>query len=188
MPTFNVLIATIARPTLQRMLDSLKPQLVAEDCLTLVFDGRTAPSWLSLDRFSCKIVIHEEPTALGHWGHGIRNKYAPLLEQRDFVMHGDDDDIYTEGTFAYLREKCTNRGCLYVGKMHINPRLIVPVPGPNPIRIGNIGTPNGIIPHELNKMGIWKPICGGDGEFYISIAPKASSVALLDKIIYWVRP
>jgi hypothetical protein len=187
-PTFNVLLATIARSSLQRMLDSLKPQLHAEDCLTLVFDGRTKPGWVNLEGFACKIVIHEEPVALGYWGHGIRNKYTTLLEKRDFVMHGDDDDIYTSGTFDYLRENCCNNDCLYIGKMRLLGGSIVPIIDNNPIRICNIGTPNGIIPYELNKLGTWQTFHGGDGRFYEQIARIAHSITYLDFIIYVVRP
>jgi hypothetical protein len=188
MPTFNILLATIARPSLQRMLDSLKPQLRSEDCITIVFDGRTKPDWVNLEGFGCKIVIHEEPVALGYWGHGIRNKYATLLEKRDFVMHGDDDDIYTSGTFDYLRTHCNDTERLYVGKMRLNNARIVPIIDANPIRVANIGTPNGIIPYELNKKGVWGNLVGGDGSFYEQIARQAHKVEFLDFIIYVVRP
>lgn len=188
MPSFNLLLATIARPSLQRILDSLKPQLRSEDCLTLVFDGLTKPDWVNLEGFVCKIVIHEEPVALGYWGHGIRNKYATLLEKRDFIMHGDDDDIYTAGTFDYLRNHCIDHNCLYIGKVRLLGGHIIPVMNGNPIRMCNISTQNGIIPYNLNNCGTWELFHGGDGRFYEQISCKASTITYLDYIIYIIRP
>jgi hypothetical protein len=84
--TFNLLVATVGRPTLQRLLDSLSPQLEEHDCLTLVFDGHSRHPPVNLSAFKCKVTMYCEPVALGCWGHGIRNKYASFLEKKDFVM------------------------------------------------------------------------------------------------------
>jgi hypothetical protein len=181
--TFNVLIATLGRHTLQRMLDSLKNQLQEQDCLTLVFDGHSTIPLFNLDNFKCEIKQYCEPVALGAWGHGIRNKYASLLEKRDFVMHGDDDDFYLPA-FDELRSKCVNKDTLYIARMnHTKMNDILPQ-GPF-IRINHIGTPNGIIPYELNKSSVWKHQYGGDGIFYEELATKAS-VEFLSTIIYQV--
>ena len=110
-PSFHVLIATAGtRPSIQCMLDSLSPQLTAADALTIVYDGKTDTNIdirVDVSAFQCTVYQHYEPTALGHWGHGIRNKYASLLSPRDFVMHADDDDVYTPYLFDWLRRQCT---------------------------------------------------------------------------------
>jgi hypothetical protein len=183
--SFNVLIATIGRPTLQRMLDSLYPQLDAIDCLTIVFDGHASPPVFDISNFKCKVFQYCEPIPLGFFGHGIRNKYASILEKRDFVMHGDDDDIYLEDSFNQLRKMIVCNNTLYIAKLIAGNIHL----GCGPyICVGNIGTPNGIVPYNLNQLGEWKPFYGGDGEFYITISNIAKKTEYLNIVIYRVRP
>ena len=93
------------------MLDSLSPQLLPHDALTIVYDGHTdiPVALANVSAFQCPVYQHCEPVALGYWGHGIRNKYASLLSPRDFVMHADDDDVYTPYTFDWLRRHCDRK-------------------------------------------------------------------------------
>jgi|UniRef100_A0A6C0B0W5 hypothetical protein len=185
MPTFNVLIATVGRPTLQRMLDSLSPQLSESDCLTLVFDGNATIPEFNLKDFKCKVQQYCEPVALGFWGHGIRNKYAPLLEKRDFVMHADDDDYYYPSVFPELRTSCSDTNTLYIAKLRTPYGSILP--DCSFIEVNHIGTPCGIIPYELNKKGTWLPRYGGDGLFYQQIAALGNPIVHLSTLIYHVR-
>ena len=160
--------------------------LDTEDCLTIVYDGHSNIPNFNIEHFKCKVVCYFEPQALGYYGHVVRNKYALLLEQRDFVMHADDDDIYIEDTFNKLRTLCTNSSALYIGRM-ISHGSIIPSPTCLMIYIGNIGTPCGIIPFELNKKGVWRENYGGDGSFYMELV-KLISPIFLDIIMYSVRP
>jgi glycosyl transferase, family 25 len=181
MVSFHVLIATIGRPSLQRLLDSLLPQLTVDDHVTIVFDG-VVPTSLSLVG-KANIHIHREHVRLGSWGHGIRNKYAPLLEKTDFVMHADDDDTYTN-TFDILRKRCVDTQTLYVTRMLINPHRLIP---DDPvIRKENIGTPNGVIPYEKNKQSQWALRLGGDGAFYEGLSTN-TPVVFLNVVTYMVR-
>ena len=182
MPTFHVLIATVGRPSLNRQLESLQKQLTADDCITVVFDGCKRQNASALDNFACPVHVFEEPVALGFWG-----QYAPLLERRDFVMHGDDDDIYTEGAFDSLRHSCKESNVLYIAKMIVENGLRMRPTRPA-ITLGDIGTPCGIVPYELNKRGTWENFCGGDFEFYNSIRVHAPSIQFLEYPIYYVRP
>lgn len=186
-PTFNVLIATTGRPTLQNMLNSLSPQLSKDDCLTVVFDGKSEiPSEFNFSRFNCEVKLFCEPTALGYWGHGIRNKYSNLLEKRHFVMHADDDDKYLENIFTVIRNDiCNNIENLYMYKFIVNNTIF-----PEVLQCieNSVGTPCGIIPYELNKKGIWLNRYGGDGAFYEQIARQASNIVYHNKPIYVVRP
>lgn len=182
MVSFHILIATIGRPTLQRLLDSLLPQLTVDDHVTIVFDG-VAPIPLSVAG-SAHIHIHREEMRLGHWGHGIRNKYAPLLEKTDFVMHADDDDTYTN-TFDILRRRCVDVSTLYVTRMLIKPHHLIP--DEPVVREGNIGTPNGVIPYEKNKESQWALRLGGDGAFYEGVS-NTTAVVFINVVTYNVRP
>ena len=48
--SINVLIATIGKPILQRMINSLADQLTENDCLTIVFDGHKSIPKFDLSR------------------------------------------------------------------------------------------------------------------------------------------
>ena len=183
--TFNVLIATVGRQSLQNMINSLNNQLKEDDCLTIVFDGHSSIPLFDLSQLKCKVKQYFEPTNLGYWGHAIRNKYSELLEKRDFILHADDDDIYMKNTFNFLREKCINTDTLYIGYVKIN-KFIMPIK--NIIKEGDIDTACGIIPYDLNLKGQWLERIGGNGAFYEQISLYANKILFLEKIFYIIRP
>jgi hypothetical protein len=181
--TFNILIATTGRDSLQRMIDSLICQLSENDCLTIVYDGCSTIPIFNFTTAICKINQFCEPEKLGYWGHSIRNKYANLLEKKDFIMHADDDDIYLPDTFNKLRELCIDNDTLYIGKFDNKGILI---PRDDTIRVNNIGTPCGIIPYNINSKSEWKLEHGGDGIFYENIAKISKNIIHLDICMYKV--
>jgi len=189
MPTFNVLIATINRPTLIRQLESLVPQLSAEDCITVVFDGLDKIPELSiLKKFKCCVDVYNEPIALGFWGHSIRNKYAGIMKPRDFVLHGDDDDVYTPNALDLLRTNCLDTTVLYIAQMD-DPGYGC-LPNRHEICSGNIGTPCGIVPWAINsnENAKWLLAYGGDSWFYMDANKLAKEVKFFDFVIYVVKP
>ena len=179
--TFNVLIATIGRPSLMNMLESLKDQLLEADCLTIVFDGCSQCHIEILSEFKCQIKIYEEQPALGFWGHGIRAKYQTLLEPTTFVMHADDDDTYIPGSFNTLRSLCVNPKTLYISRMYGRGSDGI-IPRDPSIRAGNIGTPNGIIPYHLNTLARWVNHVHGDGMMYEHL--EKEQIALSNDIVF----
>lgn len=208
-PTFNVVIATIGRKSLLHMLKSLENQLNKDDCLTIIFDGVEPLQEIYDFNFLCKVKVHHEIKSIGskrvydqtreypgtEGGEAVREFYKDKLEKRDFIMHADDDDEYLNNTMTKLRERCIDKECLYIAKMELkqshgnNTRLEIPRPGDNPpFGGGNIGTPNGIIPYDLNKSGRWQSTQGGDGYFYGDIQSKAKRLELIDHVIYRCRP
>ena len=181
--TFNCFIATTGKKCLQRMLNSLLPQLTENDCITIVFDGHSSIPYFDFSLAKCKINQYFEPVALGYWGHGVRNKYAPLLEKRDFVLHADDDDIYNNNAFYYLRNICNDENILYITLMKSNSGIYG-----KKIKEGMLGTPCGVIPYEYNKQSEFLLRRGGDGAFYEKLAYlHSNNIVFLDKIIYIVR-
>ena len=181
MPTFHVLLATIGRSSLQRMINSLVNELLECDHLTIVFDG-VKPINCDVSNIKCTIHIYEEERALGYWGHEIRNKYAHIIEQTDFVLHADDDDVYVQGTFNYLRTECDDNMKLYIAQMK-GEKLY---PENHDLFGGNIGTPMGIIPYNYNQNSEWGLFMGGDGFFYENIS-RVADIIWLPRIIYLIR-
>jgi hypothetical protein len=165
------------------MLDSLSPQLTEKDCVTIVFDGFSTIPIFDTSNFKCNVHMYCEPVVLGFYGHGIRNKYSRILEPRDFVMHADDDDTYIPESFEKLRNICISTNMLYIARMNSNGTIIPR--SDNKIYLGNIGTPCGIIPYELNTKGNWEHRYCGDGIFYIQLE-KYVIPTFLNEIIYMV--
>ena len=188
MPSFHILIATIGRPTLQRMLNSLLPQLTENDHITVVFDGFTKIPTFDFSIAKCGITQYCEPNALGFFGHGIRTKYSHIIEKRDFVVHIDDDDYIVGQSFDKFRLLCTDTNILYISRMVCNNgRVVVPSPNTTTIKTGNIGTPCGIIPFDLNSKAEWLLMFGGDGAFYEKISTLCK-FEFLNVIHYIIRP
>jgi hypothetical protein len=188
MITFNILIASIGRPTLLDMLNSLKTQLTENDIITIVFDGIKPSFEINTDNFLCKIQIYYEQTNLGYFGHAIRNKYSSIIEKRDFILHADDDDIYLNDAFILLRQDCMDTNCLYIARMSCKPFENRLVPERDEIVESHIGTPNGIIPYELNKKSTFQLRMGGDFNFYKGLEQNANNIVFLPHIIYQIKP
>ncbi len=181
-PTFNILVATIGRNTLEDLIESLSDQLKENDCLTIVFDNNTIREIKNIDKLKCKVNIFNETQKLGHWGHGIRNKYARLLERKDFVLHADDDDTYFPDSFDRLRKECVNKHIIYIAKM-VKDKGVYPSDRVS-ISLGNIGTPCGIIPYNYNREGKWEYFYGGDCMYYVELIKKFKMYKRLNIFLY----
>ena len=193
-PTFHILIATSGRPCLQNMLNSLQSELSDNDAITIVFDGEGSISrsgfsneWLK--GHISQITVIEQPTLLGYWGHGIRNKYqGVLLPKTTFIMNADDDDVYVSGSFDILRNSCVNPhilhiACLYHSKKHVRiPSLIE-----RKIMKDDISTQCGIIPFDKASLSEWKLWYGGDFDYYHHLQHHVSSILFLNTVIYTIQ-
>jgi len=192
-PTFHIIIATGGRPTLERMLHSLKTELKADDAVTIIFDGpdaRKKAEWQEawIQGFKANVHIIEQAPNMGHWGHAARNRYqGRVLKRTTYIMHADDDDIFIKGSFSKLRKLCRNPNALYIGKMEYvdHPDLIVPRQN-KAIELSDIGTPNGIIPFDKAAKAKWGLRHGGDFDYYNSIQHKVERVVFLNLVFYRV--
>jgi hypothetical protein len=191
-PTFHILIATGGRPSLLNMLNSLKFELTINDAITIIFDGEGAlekstfsEKWL--EGHKSKINIIEQKTQLGFWGHGIRNQYQGTLNpETTFILNADDDDIYKEGSFAKLRQLCSDKNTLYIAKF-FDKKKNVYVPSQNyKIELNDIGTPCGIIPFSVANKSIWGLKYGGDFDYYDKLKSNITKIKFLDIVIYEV--
>lgn len=182
--SINVLLTTIGRPSLHRMLSSLQSQLQEQDIITIVsdFDHHVTDTILLQMEFKCKVDVIKNPVRLGHWGHGSRNKYQNSLKG-DFIMNADDDDRYVDGAFDKIREVCTEKNKLYIFKhehhgafaWHTKDHVVT----------GNIGTSCGVIPNTGSLPPEWGAWVGGDGNFYEKIS-KLMPYEFIDFVIYKV--
>jgi hypothetical protein len=182
--SFHILIATIGKDSIFKMLELLKNQLNDIDYLTIVFDGKDKSKNIDLitnycTSFKCNINIIIEENNLGFWGHGIRNKYNDL--KGDFVYHIDDDDIIYSNTFDIIRKHCNDINRIYIFKIILeNNKVVWNKPE---IKINYISTQSGVIPTKFNKDSYWHLKYGGDYFFYETLSKKYDMI-FIDKIIY----
>lgn len=176
MKSFNVVIATTGRPTLQKMIDSIAPQLQEQDYITIIWDSQPVAVQVNS---SCQVIQIQNEKPLGSWGHGSRTRWQDSLPG-DYLMNADDDDIYTEDAMTHIREHCIEDK-LYVFQMavdlHVCPRY-------HKIEMANIGTPCGV--YKPGGLPSWDPVYGGDFMFYDKLS-KIKEVEFIDKVIYKVR-
>lgn len=190
LPTFNIIVATIGRSSLSKLLNSLENELNENDAITIIFDGQDNFNKSNfsndlLKNLKCKVIVIIQEPKLGFWGHGIRNKYQGNLEVKTtFILNADDDDTYVPGAFDLLRESCTDPNTLYIGKMQHSTKII---PRQNKkILMSDIGTPCGIIPFDIASKSVWEWVYGGDFHYYNNLQNYCSKVEFLDIITYKV--
>ena len=194
-PTFHILIATVGRPSLKKLLDSLKDELTEKDAITIVFDGMGKKeksgyddSWFSEHLCKYTVLVQEPNLGAGIGGEPIRTKYQSLLSsQTTYIMHADDDDEYIAGSFEKLRKLCVDPEVLYIAKMTYadDPSLAIPRQNKE-IVFADIGTPNGIIPFHSAGTAEWGMFYGGDYYYYNGLQDNVKDVVFLDEIIYMV--
>jgi len=136
-PRLSVIIASSGRPTLQRTLDSVNPQLrEGDECLVS----------MNLD---CP------------WGHAARNQLMRAA-RGDALMFIDDDDWYTPGALELVRARIR----LHAWKVHLfrmryrDGRLLWADPE---VRDGNVSTQMVVTPPPLRAQ--WGDRYQGDLDF-----------------------
>jgi hypothetical protein len=175
------------------MLDSLKNELRSDDAITIVFDGkgRIASSGFSdewIQDHSSHITVIEEENKLGHWGHGIRNKYQGILSHKTtYIMNADDDDVYLPDSFNILRLSCIDPSILYIARI-IYTKNPTPIPSIIERKIirHDIATPCGIIPFDKASSAEWKKYYEGDFDYYNELQHNVKAVVFLYHNIYMV--
>lgn len=187
-PTIQVVLPTIGRKSIFKMLECLKNEMEKEDKLLIVFDSEDVDNVFKkvenfcYRNFKCHVTILFEKKKLGFGGHPIRNKYNNF--ETDFVFHVDDDDILTRNCFHVIKNICVSKHFIYIFLMTYK-NTILPSQH-DKIKIGDIGTPNGIIPAHINKKMKWGLFRGGDGHAYQEIC-KENPIIYINKIIYEIK-
>jgi hypothetical protein len=181
--SIHLLLPTIGRYSIFTMLESISNQITQNDYITIVYDGLlNADNVLDLKQYicnwNCNINIYIEKNNLGYWGHAIRNLYKDL--DGTFVFHIDDDDKLEENALTTIRSNCINKKYSYIFCFKINDKKYWEYPE---IKKGNIGTPCGVVPIEINKLCSWGLKYGGDYDYYLGIKNN-SKITFIQKITY----
>lgn len=181
MKSFNVVIATAGRKSLTRAVQSIVKQLNTNDYLTIIFDGCEIDHKVYAGA-RCTVNAYHEPLALGHWGHGARNKYQNSLPG-DYILNGDDDDVWTPNAMEKIRNVCIEDK-LYIFQFYMNSTTF-PMK-PYRMGVGKVGTPNGVY-KNIGDFPEWALKYGGDGVFYEELAKRLQPV-WIEEVIYILRP
>jgi len=176
MKSFNVVIASKGRPSLINMVESIAPQLSANDYLTVIWDSEPFELPIGPD---VKYLSIQNKEPLGAWGHGSRNKWGLYLPG-DYILNGDDDDVYLPDAMEHIRSVCTEQK-LYVFRMNRGELVLPRYPE---IEHGNIGTPCLVYP-TMDEYPEWVNRYGGDLDFATEMS-KRLPVEFSEHVIYEV--
>lgn len=168
-PSITYLITSIGRETLKDTLRSLHGQFgFGLDRIHLYFDGECQNN---LDTFTEELSMFGKDiywellqNKLGHWGHGIRNRYQFECDT-DYIHHMDDDDIYVPSSIPSIRNVLKQHyGKVIIAKFRADGGRIIWKK--KDIIFGEVGTPSGFIFNREEIMGGWGLGYGGDFSFY----------------------
>lgn len=138
-PTFSVIVASCGRPTLQRTVDSIVPQLLPGDELLLDVND------------DCP------------WGNRARKRQMKHAKG-DFLLFMDDDDTYMPDAFVKIRQAVVRAP----ERVHIF-RMRYPegfeLWTDTVIRCGNVSTQMVAVPNNPGCLGSWTQLERYEGDF-----------------------
>lgn len=180
---YNVICASLGRPSILRLIESLDGQLTRNDIFTIITEDnhdfvKSLLTTVDVSYNINHIIGGERPS--GYYGHNLLNKYKNSVEG-DFIMFADDDDFYTDDAFKHIREHVQEKK-LYIFKHKWNGSVKW---DREVFEIGNIGKCMGVIPNT-KKLPDLKYNYDSDGEFYINLS-KTMKYEFVNKLIYIVR-
>ncbi len=133
-------------------------------------------------------IVDVEKTMKSSQSHFKYNLYInDLIDNVDqgFIWCIDDDDLISSDAISYIKKNCIDQTKLYIVKMNLMNKILPRHWKKRPV-LGDIGTPNFIVFHELAKKAKWHDQNHADGEYLQNLYDKTST-EFLDKILYTVK-
>jgi len=159
-PNLSVLVASCARPTLQRTMNSILPQLTDHDQL-LVDVNRDCP-----------------------WGHAARNRMMAAAAG-DCLLFMDDDDAYVPGALDVVRDRfAADPDRLHLFRMRYPSGI--ELWADQAIREGNVSTQMVAVPNGM--AGEWGSRYEGDFDFIQGCCRRLGAPLWHLEVIALVRP
>lgn len=197
--SLHVLIPTMGRPEIWRLLDSIKEQIEYQDMITVVFDGDYPHHVMENVQRKVKempgnniVELAPHKRAPGDIGYSARNEHKS--RGADFVLFADDDNFYEPHAFSIIRRTVRHDlDALYI--FQVNRTDGPPIPdvwkNANTV-VGNIDTGCGITPTKYAQHAIWVGIkyphldfvCCGDYYFYNAISSFVPRTYFIAETIY----
>jgi glycosyltransferase involved in cell wall biosynthesis len=165
-PTFSVIIPTVGRPLLSRVLGEVVPQLGAEDEVLVVGDGRQ-PEAERMVREADPRVRYLEFESAHCWGHPQRN-WAMERARGTHLLSLDDDDALRSGALEAVRSvssRFPDRPLAF--RVQYGSELLWREPR---VACGNVTTQMFVVPNVKERLGRWGDRYEGDYDFIRSTA------------------
>ncbi len=152
-PTITIITPTLGRPTLSRMLQSVLPQLAADDEWLIVGDGSLPETRLLLDdEHDRRIEYFEWHDARSAFGNAQRN-IAMQRARKDLLLFVDDDDWLLPDALAAVRREGVH-GVPMMFRMEYLPKRCVLWRVPI-LREANVGGGMFVIPNRKDRIAVW---------------------------------
>jgi glycosyltransferase involved in cell wall biosynthesis len=180
-PLLSVLIPTIGRETLPNTLESIKRQeLHSGDEILVLADGhlpRVEALVACMPSQFHYIELFPEPHY--NWGHPLRNRMM-FLAKGDYLLHQDDDDVYTPNAFATIRSKIAERpGLPHMFRMVRTKDSRALLWHTRTLAEGNVSSQMFAHPNQPDTFGVWTNRYGGDYDFFQATVDKWPAGALV---------
>lgn len=160
-PTFSIMIPTIGRAMLDRVLGQLAPQTADGDEILVVGDGRQPEAQEMASRHGGRVKYMEHGP--DHcWGHPQRNWAMPLA-RGSHLMSMDDDDESLPGALSAVRAAVAAApDSVHAFRIHHKGGLIW---AERAVYMGNLSTQNFVVPNVPARLGRWGRRYEGDFDF-----------------------
>lgn len=170
----SIMVPTIGRPCLPKLLHELKAQLAPDDEVLVIGDGPVKMG-AAVEPFGAQFRYLEHGPDHA-WGHPQRN-YAMPLAKGTHLMSLDDDDALCAGGLDMIRKAIAEHpSAPLMFRMHHEAILL----WRDPVFMeGNVSTQMFVTPNVQGKLGKWGRRYPGDFDFMastIALYPSGSLV------------
>lgn len=163
-PSVSIVIPTIGRKTLLRVLGEIIPQLSDRDEVLVVGDGSQPEARAMVERLDLRVKYLEHGPSK-NWGHGQRN-FAMPLARGEYLMSLDDDDRFSSTGLERIRKAASEHpGRPLMFRIMHNTGVIW---GDKVVREANVSTQMFVVPNDPEKRGVWGNRYQGDFDFISS--------------------
>jgi glycosyltransferase involved in cell wall biosynthesis len=183
MLTLSIIIPTAGRPTLDRTVETLLPQVHEGDQVLVVGDGEQPRAQQLVCGLPSPPWHYFEYGPTRDTGKSQR-EFAIARATGNYVCFMDDDDIFTENALATIRRRAGEHpGRLLMFRMEDRFGAILwTLPT---LTYGNVGAPMIVAPNAPGKLGHWEV---DDFQFITATAALQREPVWLEDIIAIVRP
>jgi glycosyltransferase involved in cell wall biosynthesis len=154
LPTFSVIIPTTGRTTLKRTLRRLQREDRADIEVIVVSDGAQPVSERIVARAAVRwpAIRYVTGTHTSKWGNSQRMQGMQHATGQ-YLLFIDDDDVHSRGSFTHIRRATRlhpHRIIIFRMRRFDTTLWATPI-----VALGQIGTPQFLVPNRPNRLGTW---------------------------------
>jgi len=165
-PSLSVIVPTVGRPVLLRLLEDLAPDLEPTDEVIVVGDGPQPQADLTVQAMACDQMRYVDGPATGCYGNAQRQLGMSLARGSHLCFFDDDDRVLVGGLRILRRLASAHPMTVVISRMIDKHSLILwQVPE---VRQGNVSTQMLLVPNVPPRLGVWGDRYEGDYDFLTS--------------------